>query len=354
MAMVFTTGNYCQKLARTTSVRCLSNSSSDPTNVWKLSLEDEARYWKGYLTTRPKYSDDFFNLIYDYHRAHSGSFAVAHDVGAGPGQVSAKLAQRFAHIVVSDNNSNHVDYARHMLEQTRYSQQQQKPRFSFAVTKGEELGGRYPSASADLVACALMFPLMDTEAALRSFGHILKPGGTLAIWFYGRAHFAESGPTTARRQSLLDCIIDHHFGAVIQGQGPAHRAGWKRAADGMASWLDYIPFAAQDWTAVERRKWNSTWTNMGFFSPRACDFPVQPVSRVGATETLHEIEDRQLWRKNWTVAELKAFVEYIFPFCHLDREPVQPLWERLQAEMGGVHAKQAFSWPAVLILASRR
>ncbi|RAL12392.1 class I SAM-dependent methyltransferase [Aspergillus homomorphus CBS 101889] len=328
-------------------------STYDTTNVWKLNVNDEARYWRGYLSTRPKYSNEFYNLIYDYHSAHSKSFAVAHDVGAGPGQVSAKLAERFAHVVVSDNNANHVDYARYMLLGDT-QQRQQQPRFSFTVAKGEELGDRYPPGSADLVACPLMFPLMETEAALQSFAQLLKPGGTLAIWFYGRAHFAEPTATSTRCQPLLDAIIDHHFASVIQGQGPAHRAGWKRAADGIASWLDYIPFAPTDWAAVERHKWNAGWATLGFFGNRACDFPVEPVSRVAPTETIRDIEDRQLWRRDWTIHELKMFVEHIFPFRHFDEEAVRPLWAQLQAEMGGGHIQHVFSWPAVLVLASRR
>ncbi|KAJ5645823.1 hypothetical protein N7490_002195 [Penicillium lividum] len=66
------------------STASASNSKDeDTTNVWKLTQEGESLYWHGYLTTRPKYTDDFYQLIYDYHaRSSKQSFSVAHDVGA--------------------------------------------------------------------------------------------------------------------------------------------------------------------------------------------------------------------------------------------------------------------------------
>ncbi|KAJ5651519.1 uncharacterized protein N7484_005242 [Penicillium longicatenatum] len=339
---------------RTFSARrpCLSSSKDeDSTNVWKLTQDDESQYWHGYLSTRPKYTDDFYQLMYDYHaaRSKSSSFSVAHDVGAGPGHVSAKLSERFSHVVVSDNNKNHVDYARSSLLQSDVP----ASRFSFDIAMGEELGSRHPAASADLVACALMFPLMDTQAALQSFRSLLKPNGTLAIWFYGRAHFSEA-EYASTCQPLLNAIIDHHFGGVIKGGGPEHQAGWKRAADGMASWLDYIPFPEAQWGSVERHKWNSSWTTLPFFGQPACDFPVEPKSSVTENELVLKKEDRELWRKDWDVSELRKFVEYIFPFQSMDEESVKPLWEQLAANMGGSHVKRAFSWPLLLIMASKK
>ncbi|KAE8134696.1 S-adenosyl-L-methionine-dependent methyltransferase [Aspergillus pseudotamarii] len=329
------------------------NKDDDSANVWKLTQEDVAHYWKGYLATRPKYTDAFYNLIYNYHTSHSQSnppsFSVAHDVGAGPGQVSAKLAQRFSHVVVSDNNENHVNYAKHFLPTINGSES----RFSFAVAKGEDLGSKYPPASADLVVSALMFPLMDTLSALRSFHALLKPGGTLAVWFYGRAHFAEL-EYAARCQPLLDRIINHHFSGVITGGSPEHTAGWKHVADGIASWLDYIPFAEEDWGSVVRHKWNTKWTTLGFFGNEACDFPVEPRSSVTDKEVVIERDDRNLWRKHWNVGQLREFVEYIYPFQGMEEEYVKPLWAQLEREMGGLHARRAFSWPVVLILATRK
>ncbi|EGD95847.1 hypothetical protein TESG_03311 [Trichophyton tonsurans CBS 112818] len=251
-----------------------AKASGDPRagseSVWGLK-ENNPDYWEGYLSTRPVYGDKFYNSIYEYHAAHAGSspasFSIAHDVGAGPGQVSAQLARKFSHVVVST---------------------------------GEELAAKFPLASADLVVCPLMFPLMDCNAALTSFQSLLKPNGTLAIWFYSRVHFSE--PEYAQTcQPLLDRIINHHYGREIQGNGPEHSAKWKPVADQIASWLDNVPFAEAEWHSVERWKWNRSWTDMGFFTQGACDFKVEPTSCVGEKEKVIEIEDRNFWRKDWDV-----------------------------------------------------
>lgn len=346
-----TAPRFQRNLSAGTSRLRPDSKEDDSTNVWKLTQEDQARYWQGYLSTRPKYNDSFYDLIYNYHASQSKtpSFGVAHDVGAGPGQVSVKLAERFQHVVVSDNNANHVDYARYALSKTDLPAE----RFSYDVALGEELGAKYPPGSADLVVCALMFPLMDTATALRSFRTVLSENGTLAIWFYGRAHFSE--PEYAETcQPVLDAIINHHFGGVIKGGGPEHTAGWKRAADGIASWLDYIPFAAEEWKSVQRHKWNTAWTQLGFFGQEACNFPVEPATAVTEGEAVIERQDRDLWRKDWDLAQLRQFVQHIFPFNGTDEEPVKPLWAELEKRMGGAQAKRSFSWPVVLVLASKK
>ncbi|EEQ31210.1 putative trans-aconitate 3-methyltransferase [Microsporum canis] len=327
-------------------------AARDGDNVWELKHNDRD-YWEGYLSTRPTYSEDFYERIYRYHASHAGpsssSFSVVHDVGAGPGQVSAQLARRFSHVVVSDTSENHLDYARHSL-----SSMDGIPasRFAYCVSTGEELSSKFPPSSADLIVCPLMFPLMDTKAGLESFQALLKPNGTLAIWFYSRAHFAE--PEYARAcQPLLDRIINHHYAGEIQGSGPQHSAKWKPVADGIASWLDNVPFVEENWHSVERWKWNKSWTEMGFFTQAACDFKLEPTSSVGAKDKVFEIEDRNLWRKDWDVSQLRKFVGHLFPFAHMDEKPVEQTWTDLTREMGGAQARRAFSWPLVLILVSK-
>ncbi|EFQ99571.1 hypothetical protein MGYG_02583 [Nannizzia gypsea CBS 118893] len=328
-------------------------AASESESVWGLK-KNNPDYWEGYLSTRPSYGDEFYNRIYKYHASHAGSspasFSVAHDVGAGPGQVSAQLARRYSHVVVSDVCENHLEYARHYLSADAGLPPSQ---FTYSVSTGEELGAKFPRASADLIVCPLMFPLMDRDAALESFQSLLKPNGTLAVWFYSRAHFSE--PEYAQTcQPLLDRIINNHYAREIQGNGPEHSAKWKPVADSIASWLDDIPFVDGQWHSVERWKWNSSWTNMGFFTQDACDFKLEPTSSVGEKDKVIKIEDRGLWRKDWDAGQLRKFVRHLCPFRDLDEKPTEQTWTELTKAMGGAQAKRAFSWPLVLILASRK
>lgn len=323
-------------------------------------------YWKGYLSTRPTYGTDFYQLIYDYHARHSthpSTFSLAHDVGAGPGHVSRKLASRFSHVVVSDKDRSVVDYARRNLSSTGNVQNTTKlsscsSQFSYMVSGGEDLWQIAAPESADLIVCALMFPLMNTSSAMDCFRRLLKPNGTLAVWFYGRAHFAEP-EYLSTCQPLLDRLINHHFSRVIGAQSGEGSEQWKRTTNRIASWLDYLPFDKRHWYGVERRKWNKTWAEMGFFGHEACHFSIKPAVYdkkrnnlpTVEEETVIELEDRNLWKKDWTACEVRQFVRFIFPFpfsFDLHDKAVESVWSDLEQEMGGPEARRAFSWPAVL------
>ena len=323
-------------------------STDDTTNFWKVETSDQA-YWGLYMATRPNYSQDFYSLMYEYHASHSTSFAVAHDVGTGPGQVAAQLASRFDHVIASDNNSAHLDVARRRLSTFPPTH------ITFSLSTGEDLTSQHPPKCADFIAAAEMFPLMDATSALSSFASLLKPGGTLAIWFYGRPHFAER-QYAIKCQRILDSIMDHSFAKAIKGGGPAKKAGWKRAADGMASWLDYIDFPLRDWENVRRMKWNPQMT-MPFFGPDACDFDIEPVQNIGEKDEVSETEDLGFWKNEWDMAGVKEFVSASFPTSKDTKGMVDKVmddyFKDLTEAMGGEHEVRAFSWPVVLILATR-
>lgn len=360
--------SYIAQRETTSNRSSLSLSDQGGNGLWNVASRRQEDYWKGYLSTRPTYGKDFYQAIYNYHSRHSvsPSYFLAHDVGAGPGHVSRKLASKFSHVVVSDKDRNVVDYTRRNLSPTGSatkpsSSPSSSSQFSYIVSKGEDLWQMAPPESADLIVCSLMFPLMETSNAMDCFRRLLKPNGTLAIWFYGRAHFAEP-EYLSTCQPLLDRIINHHFSRVIQAQGREGSEQWKHTANRIASWLDYIPFDKRHWYGVERRKWNRTWAEMGFFGREACHFSIQPEVhplRFSAVEgdTVIELDDRNLWRKNWTVAEVRQFVRFIFPFpfsFDLHDKVLEAVWSDLEQEMGGRETRRVFSWPAVLVLAARK
>ncbi|OJJ95286.1 hypothetical protein ASPACDRAFT_1891874 [Aspergillus aculeatus ATCC 16872] len=263
-------------------------------------------YWNQYLLARPTYPDSFFNQIYNYHASasHSSSpsssptFTVAHDIGDGPGHVAHALSHKFPHVNVSDIDPRHLTCAKHLHTSHPSANTATTTQFTYTLTRAEHLATHFPPASADLIISALMFTLLpDPAAALRSLHTVLKPNGagTLAISFYGLPHFSEPA-LAAECQPLLD--------------GIAQRASFKREADAVARWLDYLAFPVGEWRAVERHKWNRGWARLGFFTVRAGGFVVEtPVSRVRwGQEKVVEVEDRGLWRRDWDVRELRRFV----------------------------------------------
>ncbi|RAH47617.1 class I SAM-dependent methyltransferase, partial [Aspergillus brunneoviolaceus CBS 621.78] len=315
-------------------------------------------YWNEYLLTRPTYPASFYNQIYNYHASASPSstaptFAVAHDIGAGPGHVALALSHKFPHVNVSDIDPRHLTYARNLHSSNSNSPSQ----FTYTLTRAEHLATHFPPASADLISSALMFPLLPSPAAaLRSIHPVLKPhgAGTLAISFYGLPHFSDPA-LAAECQPLLDGIVDRLYRAVIQRGPAAQRAGFKREADAVASWLDCLAFPAGEWRAVERYEWNRGWARLGFFSGWAGGFVVEsPASRVRwGLEKVVEVEDRGLWRRDWDVRELRRFVGALVPVEGVEGVEDTKAWRVLEGVMG-TGVKRAFSWPVVLVFLAKR
>ena len=329
----------------------MASSDGDTANFFRVSNYNEA-YWTTYLAARPKYSSSFYNRIYTYHAAHSSSNALAHDIGTGPGQVAAALASHFIHIIASDNNSTHLAVAAHRLATLH-----DVGKVVFAKSSAEALATSYPPGSADLIAAAECLPLFDPPAAIASFAHLLAAGGTLAIWFYGRPAFAEPG-TAAKCQPLLDEILDRSFARIIKGGGPAHKAGWKRATDCMASWLDNVALPEGEWRDVERWKWNPA-LQMSFYGPEACDFEIERTSAVEKGEKVHEEEDPGFWAERWDIEGVRRFVSVNLPKFEEtvkgeEDEIIERKYKDLEEAMGGPGAERQITWPVVLILGTKK
>ncbi|KAI0110608.1 S-adenosyl-L-methionine-dependent methyltransferase [Hypoxylon sp. NC0597] len=327
----------------------LKQQEEDSENFWRVSADD-SKFWDDYVSTRPKYSATFYNEIYAQHSAHSSRWDTAHDVGCGAGQVSAELASRFAHVVASDINDTHLSVAKRRLAPSFGPE-----RISFTNCMGEHLLEHHPPGSADLVAVAEAMVLMDEHVALDNFKRLLRPGGTLAFWFYGRPTFSDP-KLRAEAQPLIDEIMVRNWAKVIRGSGERRKAGFRRAAEGMKSWLDYVPLDPQTWTDVRRIKWNPSAT-LPFFGEEACGFPISSTSNVRPSEHIEEREDPEWWRNDWNLAELKRYFSVLFPgFKEAvgdgDAE-INQLFQELSVHFGGEGEVKQFTWPAVLVTATR-
>jgi len=319
-------------------------------NFWTVEAND-TNFWNAHVSSRPMYSQSFYERMYKHHTAHSTSFALAHSVGCGAGQVAAELASHFEHVVASDNISHHVAVAKARLIPLFNAS-----RISYTNCTGEDLASHHKPASADQIAAAKAMVLMDTDASLRSFATVLKPGGTLATWFYGRPTFSE--PAFFKTcQPILDKIMVLNWTKVIRGNGPKRMRGFKRCADGMESWLDLVRFPQDIWIDVQRHKWN-THGMLPFFGKEACGFDVEPATNVAPEEKLVVERDPDFWLNSWDMAALKKFFSVLFPGFREavgegDKE-IDGLYEQLTVAMGGEGVVRKFTWACVLLLATRR
>ncbi|KAI1646448.1 S-adenosyl-L-methionine-dependent methyltransferase [Daldinia loculata] len=342
-------GGPATRVRHSSSTTTLRHQEEDSENFWRVSADD-SKFWDDYVSTRPHYSAAFYNEIYNHHAAHSSRWGIAHDVGCGAGQVSAELASRFAHVVASDMNDTHLSVARRRLA-VDFGQ-----RISFTHCMGEHLIEHHPPGSTDLIAAAEAMVLMDERVALENFRRLLRPGGTLAFWFYGRPTFVDP-KLRAEAQPLIDDIMVRNWSKVIRGSGARRKAGFQRAAEGMESWLDCIALDPEVWTDVRRIKWNPSAT-LCFFGEEACGFPISTTSSVQPSERVEEREDPEWWRNDWDIAELKNYFRVLFPgFKEVigDRDAeIDQLFQQLNDQFGGEGETQQFTWPAVLVTATRR
>ena len=323
-------------------------------NFFRAETYNEA-YWDDYMAARAKYSSDFYDRIMAYHKAHNSSqtHGVAHDVGTGPGQVAAELCKHFTSVVASDTNATHLAIASTRLEKAGLKNQ-----VTWENSGAEDIASRYPAGSATILTAAECLPLLDVPRAMSAFAHLLQPGGTLAVWFYGRPAFSEP-EYAATCQPILNDIIDLTFEKVVKGGNSVHKAAWKSATDTLESWLDNVALSSDTWRDIYRYKWNPHLP-MPVIGPNACDYPIESSSRVDeGREKVVKIDDMQFWPESWDVSEVRRFVECLIPSFEEQKAKgvyahIEPKYEELARAMGGKDAKRAFTWPVVLILATRK
>ncbi|KAJ4358316.1 uncharacterized protein N0V89_002898 [Didymosphaeria variabile] len=333
-------------------------TKKDTSNFFTTEIE-RSQYWEDYLTARPDYTqDDFYARVLEYHRSHqdksSTDRTIAHDVGTGPGQVAAVLSGHFDSIVASDLNESHLAIAQKRLASSLDSAALAK--ITFERLAAEEVHAAGPSGSAAFVAVGETMPLLDHAKAFKSWATLLRPGGTLAIWFYGRPHFtAAQGYDAAACQQIYDRLADAMFTKHIQKEaGPAYKAGWKRATDCMSSFLDNVDLDPEQWKDVQRWKWNSG-LEMSFYGPGACDFDVEVVSRIRGEEQVELVNDPGFWSKSWAVQDWMLFLKMNLPAFRQEdvTSDIEDLWAELGKQMGGPDVRHGVSWPVVVILASK-
>lgn len=344
--------SYLSKLTAT-SARSMAAKSS----LW--SSDDQA-YWETYLSARPKYSSAFYDRIFAYHFEHANdSPDVAVDVGAGPGQVAQILATRFRHVIVNDPSESHLQAAR-----ARLVEMDSDGRASFVACKGEDVHEHVEAESVDFVAAAECIPLMDPVAALEAFARILKPGGTMAVWFYGRPQFVaddERGEWDEACNAAYGRVAGKAYGELGRKMLASPDAGVKRAAERargvMESRLENIEVPGNSWEDVRRTSWNGDCKEFAFFGVGPAVDGRKMASKVGKHEKVEEIRDRSFWAEQWGVEEAKRFIAVNVPSFDpetLEKDEYLPLLQELEDAIGGRGATKQVTWPVVLIMATKK
>ena len=302
--------------------------------------------WENYMAQRPDYTaSNFYDLVWAYHERHSDRYALAHDVGTGPGNVAEVLAKRFQRVIASDPSQLHINTAARRINNPSVIYKQCRAEDLVNAIDPNDLG------QADLVTAAECIPLMHAEQAMSVFEQLLRPGGTVAIWFYGRPIFAGKGQE--KSQAIYDRLIGKAFERVL----PIKGSPMAKSFVTMASWLDVVPFSHENWSGVERIKWNND-RPMSFLDEQYSDFEVKYESAVDPADKIEERKDRDFWAKEDCGIEwVKGFINAQWPWKTTDDDigaQMEPMYEELETAMGGKGSKTKIAWPVVLLLATRK
>jgi SAM-dependent methyltransferase len=151
-----------------------------------------ARVAVSYAAWRPTYPEELF----DYLAGLVHCRRLAWDCGAGTGQATMPLANRFESVIGTD-----ISLA--MLEQAP-----RHPRVEYRVAPAEASG--LPTASVDLVTVAQALHWVDRERFYAEAARVLVPDGVLAVWSYGNPHL-ESAALQRELSSFYSDVVGPYW-----------------------------------------------------------------------------------------------------------------------------------------------
>ena len=208
------------------------------------------------------------------------------------------LAQRLVQVHASDSGDTHVEAAKQRLARDDISN------VFFYKATGENIvaAGVTNPGSVDLLAVVEAIPLMDASKALSSFASLLTPGGTMAIWFYGRPIFVDPSSNSCATTRAVRCqrIFDE---ICIRGYShirPMRGTHWEQTTTRLFSWLDDLELLPDTWENVRRYKWNAD-RPLSFYDEAACDHPVVTKHKASHTDTRFDVVDCNFWAKKWDI-----------------------------------------------------
>ncbi|MDB9529403.1 class I SAM-dependent methyltransferase [Oscillatoria sp. CS-180] len=141
-----------------------------------------------YSHYRPRYPSELFDGLSQLCQAHDSVW----DCATGNGQAAIALTSHFRQVMATDGSA------------AQLSQAPAHPQVSYQVAVAEDSG--LAENQFDLVTVAQAVHWFDREAFYREVRRVLKPGGVLAIWCYGK-------PMLANPAS--DKLLEQYYGHTL-------------------------------------------------------------------------------------------------------------------------------------------
>lgn len=296
-------------------------------NVYNLGQD----FWEKYIIGRPAIPQTFFDLIFKYHSDHNGRFDVAHEVGAGVGVHSPRLAKRFMHILVSDVIDSNVQIAKTRLQGS----------YNFKTSSLEDCID-LPAESVDLVFASTMMHFTRVDDAIKAVHHQLKPGGTFAAGLYGTYALHD-----VEMQKIWCQIVLWICDNIIQKYGLSDHG--KTILQNEASGLDSVGLPEKWFSPAMRYDYNFPTRNTQREMILPAQYRLEPISRLGPDDKV--VRD---WDRGWfTKQGLDGLKGIASTWPHDESDPkIIALWGDLHRVIGDSEVEGA--WMVSLLLATKK
>lgn len=149
-----------------------------------------------YARYRPRYPDALFTYLATLPPERTAAW----DCATGSGQAAVALASHFVRVVATDASAEQIAHA------------EPHPRVEYRTAPAERSG--LPDASVDLLTVAQALHWFDQDAFRAEAARVLRPGGVLAVWCYGRMELPDGA---------LQRTLDRYYTETVGPYWPPER-----------------------------------------------------------------------------------------------------------------------------------
>lgn len=301
-----------------------------------VSKEDE--YYKstsfdmrGYLEGRPPYTGRLYDYMYQHHK---GDWANALDIATGPGMVARELAGKFDNVIGVDFNEKYVETARELS--------QGYANLTFQQAYAEDLS-QFPDKHFDLVVIGQAAQWFKNEA-FEEIGRVLKPQGSLVMWFYANGYVPGDPAAT---KVLHDMFFK--FNQIFP-----YTKDTDEMFQRITSGLDHCRLPQRYFEPGTRRLRFNYKDGLCVNPPGVYPCRVSlPSSEIPETDEFVHIEDPDILTVTKAWDWYKRYMSVLIPMEHLDLSEVyRDEFEQLDKILGGKTVK--YSWALSMVLARKK
>jgi SAM-dependent methyltransferase len=214
-------------------------------------------HFSGHADAYERFRPVYPEALFDFLARLAPRRELAWDCGTGNGQAARALAGYFVGVIATDASAEQIALA-HGPANIRFS-----------VVPAEDSG--IAAGSVDLVTVAQAFHWFDQARFFAEVQRVLRPGGIVCLWSYGRMTIAPK----------VDLVITRFYRETVGPYWPAERAQVEAGyAYARLPFTELPPPAftmAADWTLDEVLGYLQTWSATQRYIRERGENPLEPL-----------------------------------------------------------------------------